>query len=40
MTAPEFEDFGSCRLTLRQFLAADADLDSLVREIGVPAAAK
>ena len=36
MTAPEFEDFGSCRLTLRQFLAADADLDALVRDIVVP----
>jgi transaldolase len=36
LTAEEFEDFGSCRLTLRQFLAADADLDSLVRDIIVP----
>ena len=36
MTAPQFEDFGSCRLTLRQFLAADADLDALVRDIVVP----
>ena len=39
MTAPEFEDFGSCRLTLRQFLAAYADLDALVRDIVVPAPA-
>jgi transaldolase len=36
MTVDEFEDFGSCRLTMRQFLAADADLDSLVRDIIVP----
>lgn len=36
MTAEEFEDFGSCRITLRQFLAADADLDALVRDIIVP----
>jgi transaldolase len=37
MTAEEFEDFGSCRITLRQFLAADADLDALVRDIILPA---
>jgi transaldolase len=37
MTIEEFEDFGSCRATLRQFLAADADLDALVRDIIVPA---
>ena len=37
MTVEEFEDFGSCRLTMRQFLAADADLDALVRDIIVPA---
>ena len=36
MTTDEFEDFGACRLTLRQFLAADADLDALVRDILVP----
>ncbi|HEY8721339.1 transaldolase family protein [Pengzhenrongella sp.] len=36
MTIEEFEDFGSVRVTLRQFLAADADLDSLVRDIIVP----
>jgi len=36
MTVKEFEDFGSSRTTLRQFLAADADLDSLVRDIIVP----
>lgn len=40
MTAPEFENFGSSRLTLRQFLAADADLDALVRDILVPAPTK
>lgn len=37
MTEEEFEDFGPTRLTLRQFLAADADLDSLVRDVIVPA---
>ena len=36
MTVEEFEDFGSSRTTLRQFLAADADLDSLVRDIIMP----
>jgi len=36
MTVDEFEDFGSCRTTLRQFLAADADLDAFVRDIIVP----
>lgn len=37
MTEEEFEDFGPTRKTLRQFLQADADLDSLVRDIIVPA---
>lgn len=37
MSESEFEDFGPTRLTLRQFLAADADLDALVRDIIVPA---
>ncbi|QTE31292.1 transaldolase family protein [Pengzhenrongella sicca] len=37
MTTDEFEHYGSCSTTLRQFLAADADLDSLVRDIIVPA---
>lgn len=36
MTADEFESFGSCAVTLRQFLAADADLDALVRDVIVP----
>jgi len=36
MAVAEFEDFGSSRTTLRQFLAADADLDSLVRDIIMP----
>jgi transaldolase len=40
MTVQEFESFGSCALTLRQFLAADADLDALVRDIVVPAPTK
>lgn len=37
MTVEEFETFGPTRKTLRQFLAADADLDALVRDILVPA---
>ncbi|HMR49518.1 MAG TPA: transaldolase family protein [Arachnia sp.] len=37
MTVEEFEDFGPTRKTLRQFLDADADLDTLVRNILVPA---
>jgi len=37
MTVEEFEKFGPTRKTLRQFLAADADLDALVRDIIVPA---
>lgn len=36
MTVDEFEDFGATRRTLRQFLAADADLDALVRDHLVP----
>ena len=38
MAVDEFEAFGACRTTLRQFLAADADLDALVRDLIVPAA--
>lgn len=37
MAVEEFESFGPTRKTLRQFLAADADLDALVRDILVPA---
>lgn len=37
MTVEEFESFGPTRKTLRQFLAADADLDALVRDFLVPA---
>ena len=33
MDVDGFEDFGACRIPLRQFLAADADLDALVRDI-------
>ena len=36
MDVDEFDSFGSCRTTMRQFLAADADLDALVRDIIVP----
>jgi transaldolase len=37
MTVDEFQDFGATRVTLRQFLEADAKLDALVRDILVPA---
>lgn len=37
MTVAEFDTFGPTLKTLRQFLAADADLDALVRDIIVPA---
>ncbi|MBL0885213.1 transaldolase family protein [Myceligenerans indicum] len=37
MTVEEFAGFGATRRTLRQFLEADAALDSLVRDILVPA---
>ncbi|WP_448074034.1 transaldolase family protein [Georgenia yuyongxinii] len=36
MIPDEFESFGATRVTLRQFLAADADLDALVRDVLVP----
>ena len=38
MTPEEFIDFGASRNTLRQFLEADAQLDSLVRDVIIPAA--
>lgn len=31
------EEFGATRVTLRQFLDADAKLDALVRDILIPA---
>jgi transaldolase len=37
MTVEEFDDFGATRLTLRQFLDADAKLDALVRDILITA---
>ncbi len=37
MAVAEFGDFGATRQTLRQFLAAAADLDALVRDLLVPA---
>lgn len=37
LSIEEFEMFGPTRKTLRQFLAADADLDSLVRDFLIPA---
>lgn len=37
MTPEEFDTFGATRKTLRQFLAADEELDQVVRDILVPA---
>ncbi|MFN8098706.1 MAG: transaldolase family protein [Dermatophilaceae bacterium] len=37
MSAEEFDDFGATRKTLRQFLAADEELDQLVRDVILPA---
>ena len=37
MTTEEFDEFGATRKTLRQFLAADEELDHLVREVILPA---
>lgn len=37
MTPAEFEEFGATRLTLRQFLSADEELDQIVRDIICPA---
>jgi transaldolase len=37
MTVEEFDEFGATRVTLRQFLEADAKLDALVRDVLVPA---
>jgi transaldolase len=37
MTPREFENFGAARITLRQFLEADAQLDALVRDVIIPA---
>lgn len=37
MTPAEFDDFGPTRKTLRQFLAADEELDQLVRDVLIPA---
>jgi transaldolase len=36
MTPAEFQDFGATRKTLRQFLAADAELEALVRDVLLP----
>ncbi|SDB98184.1 transaldolase [Sanguibacter gelidistatuariae] len=36
MTVEEFEEFGASRRTMRQFLQASAELDSLVRDLLVP----
>ncbi|RFA11356.1 transaldolase [Subtercola boreus] len=38
LTPAEFDTFGATRVTLRQFLDADAQLDALVRDILIPAA--
>ncbi|MFC6354511.1 transaldolase family protein [Luethyella okanaganae] len=37
MPVEEFENFGATRRTLRQFLEADAALDSLIRDVLMPA---
>ncbi len=37
MTPAEFDSFGATRKTLRQFLAADEELDQVVRDILIPA---
>ena len=37
MTPDQFDDFGATRKTMRQFLAADAELDSLIRDVLIPA---
>ena len=36
MTPSEFDTFGATLRTLRQFLAANADLEALVRDVVVP----
>ena len=36
LTVAEFDTFGATRRTLRQFLAAAADLDALVRDVLLP----
>ena len=36
MTPAEFQDFGATRKTLRQFLAACAELEALVRDVLLP----
>jgi transaldolase len=36
MTVADFDTFGATRVTLRQFLDADAKLDALVRDILLP----
>lgn len=37
MTTAEFDTFGATRKTLRQFLAADEELDQIVRDVLIPA---
>ena len=36
MSVEEFDDFGATLNTLRQFLAANNELESLVRDVVVP----
>jgi transaldolase len=36
MAIGEFQDFGATRRTLRQFLAACADLEGIVRDVLLP----
>lgn len=37
MTPDQFDDFGATRKTMRQFLAAAAELDALIRDVLIPA---
>lgn len=37
LSVEEFDDFGPTRATLRQFLAADAELEEFVRDVLIPA---
>ena len=36
LSVAEFDSFGPTRRTLRQFIAATAELDSLVRDVMIP----
>jgi transaldolase len=36
LTSEEFDSFGATRRTLRQFIAACADLNAIVRDVMIP----